>query len=240
MPEVKDTVLFDLGNTLVGYYGRGEVPAILRAAIEAGRDYLARQGLLNVEEEVIWQRVRQENREADDHRVCPLAERLARIFALAGSPPSGDLMEALCRRFMGPLFARARLYDDTVPTLREMRSRGLKTAIVSNTPWGSSPGLWREELDRLGLNDLVDAAVFCGDAGWRKPARPVFDLVLARLGSRPEQCLFVGDSYRWDVEGARAIGMDAVLIVRDGPEPESDVPVIRRLAELWPILGLRT
>jgi len=45
----------------------------------------------------------------------------------------------------------------------------IKTAIVSNSPWGSSANAWRHELMRHGLLERVDAAVFCGDVGWRKP-----------------------------------------------------------------------
>ena len=55
-----------------------------------------------------------------------------------------------------------------------LRSRGIKTAIVSNTPWGSPADAWRAELTRHGLLDKVDATVFCMDVGWRKPHRAPF------------------------------------------------------------------
>jgi len=48
--------------------------------------------------------------------------------------------------------------------------RGYRTGIISNLPWGSPPALWREEVGRLGVAGEVDEVVFCGDAGYRKPA----------------------------------------------------------------------
>jgi putative hydrolase of the HAD superfamily len=58
--------------------------------------------------------------------------------------------------------------------------------------------------------------VFCRDTGWRKPAPPVFELVLDRLGVAAGDCLFVGDDPRWDIVGPERLGMPAVLIDRTG------------------------
>ena len=117
---------------------------------------------------------------------------------------------------MAPIFALAEVYDDTLPTLADLRSRGVRTAIVSNSPWGSPPHLWREHLADLGLADRVDAAFFCGDCGWRKPAPQIFHYVFGRLGVTAERCLFVGDDPRWDLAGPQAVGMRAVIIDRSG------------------------
>ncbi len=67
---------------------------------------------------------------------------------------------------------------------------------------------------RLGLAEAVDVLVFCPDCGWRKPARPIFDLTLQKLGATSSRCLFVGDDPRWDIAGPKALDMDATLIDR--------------------------
>jgi putative hydrolase of the HAD superfamily len=135
---------------------------------------------------------------------------------------------------MAPLFARGRPYDDVLPVLRRLRAEGVRTAIVSNTPWGSPGDLWREELARLGLAGEVDLAVFCSDVGWRKPAAAIFEYTLARLDARPADCFFVGDNPRWDVAGPRRVGIEALLLDRDGMAKDGDS--IRDLYELWPRL----
>ncbi len=201
---MKDTVLFDLGNTLVSYYDLPDYPPILRAAIGGVEDYFGT--------EADWARVAAEDFEAKDFQVRPLEGRLRRIFPDAAW--SEGMADEACRRFMRPIFALARRYDDVLPTLAALRARDVKTAIISNTPWGSPAALWREELARLGMADVVDVLVFCPDCGWRKPARQIFDHTLARLGAMPEQCMFVGDDPRWDIVGPQAVGMEAVLIDR--------------------------
>jgi len=180
-------VLFDLGNTLVEYFERSEFPGILEQAITEVRNYLHQEGVLRVSPEAMWQRVQEENHESQDHHVRPLESRLARIFALDESAPFDELLTATCRRFLAPIFARGWCYPDALPTLDELRAKGLATAIISNTPWGSPAALWREEIERLGLSERVDAAVFCDDVGWRKPARQT-------LSSPCKSCAFVRSS----------------------------------------------
>jgi putative hydrolase of the HAD superfamily len=128
----------------------------------------------------------------------------------------------------------ARLDPQAVPLLEALRGHGIKTAIVSNTPWGSPADAWRAELTRHGLLDKVDAAVFCMDVGWRKPHRAPFDRALSLLEVAPADALFVGDDHRWDIVGAQ----NAVLlesVVPKSPRHHLTVPnlagVLALLAE---------
>ncbi len=230
-------VLFDLGGTLVEYYTRAEFPGILEEAIGEVEGYLRHLDLLRVPPEAMWQRVRDEDHEASDLRVRPLEGRLIRIFQLddascgGAQPESWDLVMAMCRRFLKPIFSRGRRYGDALPVLQRLTAAGLRTAIVSNTPWGSPAELWREEVQRHGL--FVEAVVTCRDAGWRKPARQIFEFALERVGTSPQESLFVGDDPRWDVQGPREMGMEAILIDRQGPMNGSRESTICSLEDLW-------
>jgi FMN phosphatase YigB (HAD superfamily) len=102
---------------------------------------------------------------------------------------------------------------------RTSRSNGIKTAIVSNTPWGSPAHAWRAELTRHGLLDKVDATVYCMDVGWRKPHRAPFDRALSLLEVAPVDALFVGDDHRWDIVGAQNAGLRPVLLESAVPPP---------------------
>jgi putative hydrolase of the HAD superfamily len=224
-------VLFDLGNTLIWYYGRPEIPQILREAVTEVENFLRDMGLLRVSQEEMWRRMeKEENYEAKDYSVRPLEGRLARVFQL--DPGSEELLATACRCFMKPIFARARLYEDSLPVLRELRSRGFKTAIVSNTSWGSPAALWREELARHGLSEQVDATVFCRDVGWRKPDRRIFEFTLEKLQADAGDCVFVGDDPNWDMAGPRSFGMKAILIDRQGQFQGTEEESIRSLYEL--------
>ena len=142
----------------------------------------------------------------------------------------------MCRRFTAPIFARGRRYNDTLPALQALHAAGYRLAVVSNTPWGSPGALWREELKRLELDPWLDAAVFCTDAGWRKPAPAIFWLALSQLRVEPQACLFVGDDPRWDLVGPRAMGMDTCLIDRRGSERGAGTACIQNLHELMAAL----
>jgi putative hydrolase of the HAD superfamily len=226
-----DAVLFDLGNTLVSYYELPDFPAILSAGIEATASSLVAHGILLPSSDQLTERVQAENHEAADYCVRPLEQRLGRIFGLGDIEAA--VAAAMCHAFMGPIFAIAKLYNDTLPTLHELRSRGIRTAIVSNSPWGSPASLWQDELARHGILPLVDAAIFCGDVGWRKPDARIFHHTTQQLGVTADRCLFVGDDPRWDIVGPRGVGMEAVLIDRVGVADGS----IKSLDELVELVG---
>jgi len=226
-------VLFDLGNTLAAYYHSSEFHPILTNAIGAVRKELSRRGLCRVSLESAMAAAGTENREASDYRFTPMIGRLERIFqlSLADDPA---LAATICERFLAPIFAVGRVYDDALPALAQLREAGVRTAIVSNAPWGSPPEMWHEELRRLRLSDAVDTVVLCGDVGWRKPAPDIFRYAMSKLGCEPAGCVFVGDDLRWDVEGSAAVGMRPLLIDRDGRHPDYKG---QRVADLRGILA---
>lgn len=203
-------VLFDLGNTLVDYYPGSEFPAVLRLCVG---NALEAVGLTPTEariEEAI-ELAEPLRREREDHAVLPLERRLRAIFEGLDAR-AADRIALAARAFLEPIFRRARPNPAALTVLAELRAQGLGLAIVSNTPWGSPAGAWREELERLGLLARVDAAVFCVDVGWRKPHPAPFLEALRRLAVEPGGALFVGDDPRWDVAGAQGIGMRPVLL----------------------------
>ena len=230
---MKSAVLFDLGGTLVQFYGRSEIPEVLSEAITAVRNCLSQSGLLRISEEEMWKRAAAEDYEASDYRVRPAAQRLMRIFQLDEHTCSAALLAAMCRSFLGPVFRRARRYDDAIPVLQQLRSDGCKVAIVSNTAWGSPADLWREEVVRHGLDGLVDVTVFCSDVGWRKPAPQIFHYTLEKLGVGPEECVFIGDDPRWDFRGPQAVGLAAVLLDRGGTMQDVTEERVRDLYEFY-------
>lgn len=225
-----DTILFDLGNTLVSYYTREEFPSILNEAMSRIAVYLQDNSLLNVSVESALAAAPRENYEAKDLVVRPLIGRICRIFELDQTVVSPDLELELSRLFLKPIFNIARIYDDVLPVLNQLRQAGYRSVIVSNTPWGSLASIWREELDRWGLGDLVDDAVFCEEVGIRKPAKEIFKYALNKLGTSPDNCVFVGDDPRWDIVGPQGVGMKAILIDRGAND--SGIPSIQNLYEL--------
>jgi putative hydrolase of the HAD superfamily len=225
-------ILFDLGNTLIGYYTSSEFPTVLRRCLRECARALG-QAEDPARDEDMFERALLLNREQSDYAVRPLAGRLHELF---GEYESLDAGSALGTAFLKPIFAMARLDPQAVPVLEALRDRGIKTAIVSNTPWGSSADAWRAELTRHGLLDKVDAAVFCMDVGWRKPHRAPFDRALSLLEVAPADALFVGDDHRWDIVGAQNAGLRPVLLESVVPKSPRDHLTIPNLAGIIALL----
>ncbi len=102
-------------------------------------------------------------------------------------------------------------FPDALPTLRAVRSRGLRVAVVSDTGFDLRPAL-----ERLGLMPHLDAVLMSYEQGVCKPAASVFRAACDRLGVRPERALMVGDNPLTD-SGAVTAGLYAFLLPAPPP-----------------------
>jgi HAD superfamily hydrolase (TIGR01509 family) len=202
--------LFDLGNTLVSYYQPPEFMSILRRSLDACLLTLGREPLSHEAQTSLLHQALELNQERADLAVWPLEERLRMLFR--NYAPDVLMTERLSGAFLAPILSTARVNGDALPVLAGLKQRGVKTAIVSNTPWGSSARAWRAELERHDLLDAVDAVVFCMDVGWRKPHPTPFRRALEILGASADDAVFVGDDPIWDVEGADGAGLRTILL----------------------------
>ena len=114
------------------------------------------------------------------------------------------------------------LYEDVPPVLEELRTRGLKLGLVSNGIRDLTAFCSHHRLD-------VDVVVDSRTHGYVKPHPTIFQAALDRLGLPAQDAMMVGDSPDEDVEGARALGMHAILVDRDDRYPE----VRERLTDLY-------
>ena len=105
--------------------------------------------------------------------------------------------------------------DRTQQALARLKAAGLRLGIVSN-----SDGRVEEALTASGLRDLFDVVIDSGVVGVEKPDPAIFRAALDALDVRPEEALYVGDLYEIDVIGARAAGIEAVLLTPSSPGPE--------------------
>jgi putative hydrolase of the HAD superfamily len=123
---------------------------------------------------------------------------------------------------------------DAAPLLRQLRARGIKTGVLSNTMWPRSAH--ESVFGRDGVLSLIDGAVYSSEIPWTKPHPEAFRAAMAAVGvSDPASCVFVGDRPYDDIFGAKRVGMRGVLIPHsEVPSHDGVVPdaVIGRLAEL--------
>ena len=176
--------------------------------------------------------VRERIDEQDGLEQVSLRERRLMAFAATLEQlgrPDPALAELLTQRFMDDRSALVEPYPDVLPMLARLDGRYV-IGIVSN---GNA------DLEAGALRGRFAFRVHADDHGVAKPDPRLFEVVFAQTGCRPAELVHVGDDPVFDVAGARAAGVHAVWLNRDGRpnasgiEPDSE---IRTLAELPALL----
>lgn len=161
----------------------------------------------------------------DPDSLSDLRLRCAR--ALGAMLPAADKvpLDALVELLLASLEFRP--YDDARPALEAARERGARLVVVSN--WDVS---LPDVLAHVGLAELVDGVVVSAAVGAAKPSSEIFEHALRLAGASAADAVHVGDSVVEDIEGARAAGIEPILISRDGAQGPPGVRTIATLSEL--------
>jgi len=119
-------------------------------------------------------------------------------------------------------------FDDVVPTLTDLKGRGLVLGLISNVDHDIA-----SMLDEMGITPWLQIVVTSQDAGATKPHPEIFQEALSWAGVLAEEAIYVGDQYQVDMVGANRVGMKGVLLDREGYNAEvTDCPRVQSLSEL--------
>jgi HAD superfamily hydrolase (TIGR01509 family) len=117
---------------------------------------------------------------------------------------------------------------DALPVLDELKGRGLKLAVISNSP----DGRVEELIELLGMSGYFDSVTDSYHAGYAKPDTRIFMQAVGRLGVGPTDAAYVGDSYAQDVAGAQNAGLKGILYDPLDLQPVLNVIRVHSLREL--------
>ena len=146
-----------------------------------------------------------------------------------GGTVAPEVFARLAAHFSSP--ASWRIYEDVAGTLDALEEAGYLLAVVSN--WDSQlPRL----LESLGLARRFRVLSVSAIEETGKPDAEIFRRTCARLSVSENEVIHVGDSLVEDYEGARAAGLEALLLDRSGRFPEHPAR-IETLAEIPSLLG---
>jgi HAD superfamily hydrolase (TIGR01549 family) len=238
VPRRYDAVFFDMGYTLVYFEPIQEAIVqealrtigVVRSIEEIDAAVRAVWGEYFRDAETIgFPATREHDRETQDLLASRLFESLNAELDEKGSELYSDYVES---RFRQPGVIRP--YPEVVEVLSALRERGYRLGIISNWSWNL-----RDRVALAGLESWFELIWASAYAGYNKPHPNIFRQALDELEAptvEADRVLYVGDSYRHDVVGARNAGMDVVLIDRDGTSDAEDCTVIRDLRELLGIL----
>jgi len=221
---VIDAVLFDWGDTLMQWvWDESLLEAGHRAGLAAiGRDGLPQSDAVAARFAEAYMPYLWVPGAVEEIEYPGLVRELLAHFGITLS--DGELERFLDAEHDAWQPAR-RLGATTHALLESLRARGLKLALVSNA--FDPPPLLHRDLERMGVAERLDVAVFSSEIGKRKPHAAIFERALDAVGVEPERAVFVGDQLVADVGGARAAGMTTVQALwfradetPNAPEPD--------------------
>ncbi|TAM81836.1 MAG: HAD family hydrolase [Acidobacteria bacterium] len=127
----------------------------------------------------------------------------------------------------------SKVFPETLPTLRKLRSAGYYLAVISN-----SDGTVEGEIQSAGLHEYLQFVIDSSIVGVEKPHPEIFEIALNRAGFEPHEAVYVGDTYPIDIGGAELAGLRGILIDRVGAYPDAKCPRITSLSELGDLVAL--
>jgi len=241
-----ETVIFDLGGTLIEYAGEYKHwPELETPGFAAAYEVLAQNGRMLPPFESfrqagfthlprMWQAATRQEANLQVHALLGKALADLGVNSLA----NGDL-RAAAQAYATAIQGQAWLIDGALAAVTAVKAAGYKVGLVSNTMF---PGeMHREDMDRFGLLDHFDATLFSADVNKWKPNADPFLHVLDALGVGAETAVYVGDDPASDMVGGRAAGLRTIYFPSsqrfpkpDGVQPDGE---ISSLAELLPLLA---
>jgi putative hydrolase of the HAD superfamily len=156
-------------------------------------------------------------------------ETFARVGSLAafGEHRFEDFFAQLFEHFAGA--DPWELYPETLPALRALQQEGIRLGVISNFD-SRLPRV----LQQLQLDPYFSTLTLSTQVGYAKPHPLIFRAALAAHGIPPAAAGHIGDSHREDYQGAKAAGLRALWLDREGKD--SSCP--ERIEDLWGSLSM--
>lgn len=215
-------VILDLDDTLYAY---GPLDAEARARVQA---YICEELRIPPQRyEEAYRFGRQETKRrlgdvAASHNRMLYYQKTLEYLGVKPIPLSLKMYEI----YWGTFLENMRLYDGARAFLDRMRARGITVMICTDL----TAHIQHRKIEALGIADDISYLVTSEEAGREKPSPEIFRLCLDKLGLAPEEVCCIGDSPVKDVEGARALGMRAVLF-RPGEPGKEQFEQIAKMIE---------
>ena len=228
-------VFFDLYHTLLGYDPPREelqAEALKDFGIEVNPESLLRP--LVVADEYIYQEHARASlgQRSKEEQMAVWAQYERILLREAGIEADDQLIMGLLGK-MRQFGLKQVLFDDVLPTLNELKKRGVILGLISNVDQDIT-----SLLDNLGLTALLQVVVTSQDAGFNKPSPEIFQEAVKRAGVQASEALYVGDQYQIDVVGANKVGMKGILIDRiDYFTEVNDCPRLQNLMQILEYLA---
>lgn len=127
-----------------------------------------------------------------------------------------DLAQAMSDTYYIERHAALELFPESLEVLHALYGH-YQLGLITNGP----ADIQRKEIQTLNIGPYFDHIFIEGEMGYGKPDLRIFAMAVDRTHTRPEETLFVGNSYRHDVAPAQLVGWKTVWVRRDSDVPPS-------------------
>lgn len=207
-----ETIIFDLGGTLIEYAGPYDAwPDLETPGFQAAYQFLQQQGVALPAFEpfrdtgfaLLPGRWRQATTGIQNLRVADLLRETLHAFGLKHVEEAW-LMEAAVR-YQAAICSQATLIEGAQEVLAYASAQGYKVGLLSNTMFEGDTH--QEDLRRFGLINYFDAMLFSADVNKWKPNAAPFLHLLDQLQASPATAVYIGDDPASDVVGGQRAGL---------------------------------
>ena len=181
-------IAFDYGGVIAFFQDKESMKDM---AALAGMDY-------DLMHKIYW-----DNRAIYDEGLVDGIGFFKNILANVGIFADPDLLEKLIAR---DVESWSHINPKTEALIRELQETGIKLGVLSNIV----PDFLDRVKEKLPVFSLMDASVFSCEVGRVKPDKKIYQILLSRLGCRPDELIYF-DDIEVNVEAANALGIHAFL-----------------------------
>ncbi len=214
------TVIFDVGGTLVGFEEDAPFAEFLSRIEKPYRFASAAELRLSMIQTLSTRRHEAVGL-ADDNDINNWWRTIFDSLFPENSEAAMHMWELFKHSYFDSLF------PDTLPIINLLKQRGVPISIVSN--YGAH---LIYTLYKLKIYDYFDFVIVSSIVGVAKPDPKIFEMAMEKAGIPANQILYVGDNVTDDIEGANNVGIDAVLINRPHREPSTAPMIIDSLLDI--------
>ena len=120
---------------------------------------------------------------------------------------AGNLIDRWINFDLDSVYQKLSPYRHLRECLVDLRKFGLRLGVLSDFPVGA-------KLDYLGFPDMWDCVISSEDTGYLKPRSEPFNALCKGLDASPEQIVYIGNNYEYDILGAANNGLKAAHLTR--------------------------
>lgn len=241
-----DSVIFDLGNTLVPFTPRDSMEFVVKwySSSNMEKHGVPFDEFLETYREVVREERYRMFSEKWETTVPWRCERMVDLFTSVIDDPDSTMRDmssthsgcfASCIR----MNKSSRYVLDMISTYESESGKPVKMGLISNA---GDPDALRTFLHKEELEPYFEEIVISGEIGYAKPHGEIFLATLERMETEPARSVYIGDRYEVDFNGSRNVGMNPVYIrqYRTAGEPPEGIgpiePTITNILDLLPLL----